>query len=99
VIWSGMVVFGLSRPVQFIWIVASLVSTWEHVVLWQAVVQLGFTMVFTSLQLYSLTIHYSLYLKLSEEKLNVPEDNAMTNSSESVGSSLNDDDDDSVTTV
>jgi hypothetical protein len=99
VIWSGMVVFGLSRPVQFIWIVASLVSAWEHVVLWQAVVQLGFTMVFTSLQLYSLTIHYSLYLKLSEEKLNVPEDNAMTNSSESVGSSLNDDDDDSVTTV
>ena len=62
-ILAGMVVFGSTRPIQFIWIIAGLVASWAHLVPWQAVLQITLTVVFTSLQLYALTIHYTLYKK------------------------------------
>ncbi|KAL7577148.1 hypothetical protein ACA910_019750 [Epithemia clementina (nom. ined.)] len=59
----GMIVFGVSRPVQLVWILASLIVTWEHLIVWQAIAQIVLTLLFTSLQLYSLTIHMHLYKK------------------------------------
>ena len=58
-ILAGMVVFGSTRLIQFIWIMAGLVASWEHLMLWQAVFQITLAVVFTFLQLYSLTIHYT----------------------------------------
>ena len=55
----GMVIFGSTRPIQFLWIMAGLVASWEHLMLWQAVFQITLAVVFTFLQLYSLTIHYT----------------------------------------
>jgi hypothetical protein len=68
-ILAGMVVFGSTRLIQFIWIMAGLVASWEHLVLWQAVFQITLTFVFTSLQLYSLTIHYTMYKKCGAFKV------------------------------
>ena len=48
---------------------AGLVASWEHLVLWQAVFQITLTFVFTSLQLYSLTIHYTMYKKCGAFKV------------------------------
>ena len=62
-ILAGMVVFGSTRPIQFIWIIGSLLASWEHLVLWQAVFQITLTVIFTFLQLYTLTIHYMMYKK------------------------------------
>lgn len=65
-ILAGMIVFGTSRPIQFVWIIGSLVVTWKDVVIWQAVLQAIFTVLFTTLQIYSLTIHYKLYKRCGE---------------------------------
>jgi hypothetical protein len=62
-ILAGVIVFGSTRSIQFIWIMAGLVTSWEHLVHWQAVFQIILTVVFTSLQLYTLTIHYMMYKK------------------------------------
>lgn len=63
VIWLGMIIFGLSRPVQCIWIFGALWASWEELIVWEAVLQIILTIMFTSLQLYSLTIHYTLSKK------------------------------------
>ena len=68
-IMAGMVIFGLSRPVQIVWILTSLVVSWEHLIVWHAVSQIILSVVFTVLQLYSLNIHYSLYKKCSSIRL------------------------------
>ena len=68
-ILAGMVVFGSTRPIQFIWIIGSLLASWEHLVLWQAVFQITLTVVFTFLQLYTLTIHYTMYKKCGALKV------------------------------
>jgi hypothetical protein len=60
VILVGMIVFGVSRPIQLIWIMGSLIAAWENLILWQALFQIILAVVFSSLQLYSLTIPYSL---------------------------------------
>uniref|UniRef100_A0A7S2YG83 TLC domain-containing protein n=1 Tax=Entomoneis paludosa TaxID=265537 RepID=A0A7S2YG83_9STRA len=62
-ILTGMIVFGISRPIQFIWIFGSLIATWEHLDVGHAIFQMVLTTFFTILQLYSLTIHWSLYQK------------------------------------
>jgi hypothetical protein len=59
-IMAGMVIFGLSRPVQIVWILTSLAVSWEPLVVWHDVSQIILSVVFTVLQLYSLNIHYSL---------------------------------------
>jgi hypothetical protein len=61
---AGMVIFGLSRPAQFAWIVAGIAVTWNDLILWQAVIQLVFASGFTALQFYTLSIHYSLLKQL-----------------------------------
>jgi len=60
IITAGIFMMGASRPIQLIWILWSLIATWEYLVLWQAVLQIIFAVLFTLLQLYSLTIHWSI---------------------------------------
>lgn len=62
-ILAGMLIFGLSRPMQFILMIGSFIATWKDLVLWHAVFQILLTIAFTTLQFYSLTIHYALYKK------------------------------------
>lgn len=63
IIKAGMLVFGLSRPVQLAWIIAGMVAVWDVVIVWQAVVQIVLATLFTTLQIYSLLIHYKMYQK------------------------------------
>ena len=68
-ILTGMAVFGLSRPVQLVWVVGSLwASGFANLVTWQVVLQLTLTVCFTALQMYSLSIHYSLYKKAARKR-------------------------------
>mmetsp|Transcript_120 Transcript_120/g.144 ORF Transcript_120/g.144 Transcript_120/m.144 type:complete len:296 (+) Transcript_120:142-1029(+) len=69
IIAAGMIVFGLSRPLQIVWILSSLAVSWEHLVVWHAVLQIIFSVVFTALQLFTLSIHYSLYKKCGDIRL------------------------------
>mmetsp|Transcript_2891 Transcript_2891/g.4290 ORF Transcript_2891/g.4290 Transcript_2891/m.4290 type:complete len:313 (-) Transcript_2891:62-1000(-) len=68
ILMTGMVVFGLSRPLQLGWIVGNLVTNWDcsssgGVIVGHSVFQIVLTTVFTALQLYSLTIYWNLYKK------------------------------------
>lgn len=77
IIMTGMLVFGLSRPIQFTWILGSLVATWKDLNTIHAVLQIVLTTLFTVLQVYSLTIHWALYKKcgkLSEEDEDISKD-------------------------
>ena len=58
-----MVVFGLSRPVQLVWVVAALVTSWDNLVLGDVIFQLTVTGLFAVLQVYSIKIHYKMYQK------------------------------------
>jgi len=89
IILAGMLLFGLSRPVQVIWIFASLIVVWDDIEKWQAILQMVLTMLFTALQLYSLTIHYGMYKRcgvsrsqltstLQQEKCSGKEEEAST---------------------
>ena len=63
VIIAGMVCFGITRPVQLLWIFGAVLWSWndENTVQWQAVVQIIATFTITSVQIYSLKIHYSVW--------------------------------------
>jgi hypothetical protein len=76
IIVAGMLIFGLSRPVQIVWILTSLAVSWEHLVVWHAECQIILAFVFTALQLYSLNIHYSLYKKC-ESNIRLQDENEM----------------------
>jgi hypothetical protein len=58
----------------------SLIASWENCILWQALFQIILAVVFSALQVYSLTIHYSLFKKYGqmeaevESNANNPED-------------------------
>lgn len=61
VILAGMLILGLTRPIQLVWIVGSLAATWDDLIKWQAVIQIILTLIFISLQCLSLKIHYRLW--------------------------------------
>jgi hypothetical protein len=63
VIIAGMVVFGITRPAQLLWVFGAVFWSWndENTVKWQAVVQIIATFTVTSVQIYSLKIHYSVW--------------------------------------
>lgn len=63
VIRFGMMVFGLSRPVQLAWIIMIVASLWDDMVKWHGISQILFGVVFSCLQLYTLTIHNVLLKK------------------------------------
>lgn len=63
-ILSGMAVFALSRPFQLVWVIGSLLATgFGNMVQWHVILQMTLTVCFTALQIYSLTIHHSIYRK------------------------------------
>eukprot|EP00122_Pirum_gemmata_P002595 Pgem_evm2s2337 len=64
VIIAGMVILGLTRPLQALWIITVIVYIWDDVILWQAIINLCFAIFVSSLQLYSLVIHYRLWRKV-----------------------------------
>jgi hypothetical protein len=56
----GLVVMGISRPIQVLLIFGFLISAWDELVTWHAIVQMIVTITVTAIQIWSLTIHYSL---------------------------------------
>jgi len=65
----GMVLFGATRPIQFLWILATLIVTWEDILLWQGIVQILFVCLFTGIQLFGMSIHYGIYKRLSRNAM------------------------------
>jgi hypothetical protein len=57
----GLVVMGISRPIQVLLIFGFLISAWDELVTWHAIVQMIVTITLTAIQIWSLTIHYSLW--------------------------------------
>jgi hypothetical protein len=70
VILAGMVSFGASRPIQVLWICGAIFGSWndENMIKWQAVMQLLVTCILTVLQLWTLKIHYGLWLRSRGEE-------------------------------
>jgi hypothetical protein len=63
VLWAGMVVFGVTRPLQVLAVLGSLLVNRDHVIAGQAVFDSLVTLAFTILQVYTLRIHHGLYLR------------------------------------
>ena len=55
-----MVIFGVTRPLQLLWVGAAIFGSWddENMVKWQAIMQIIITGVLTVLQVWTLKIHY-----------------------------------------
>jgi len=82
IIIAGMVCFGITRPVQLLWIFGAVFWSWndENTVKWQAIVQIIATLTVTSVQIYSLKIHYSVWkrcIKKQKEKGQQTEDRTL----------------------
>ncbi len=58
---AGMLLFGVTRPVQLAWILIMLVGSWEDHVKWQVIFQLGSTLVIGLVQCMALKIHYKVW--------------------------------------
>lgn len=88
VIGSGLIVFGFTRPVQVIWVGAAAFGSWgdPNHVKWQAILQFTLACVLTILQVWTMTINYSVLkrcksrIKCNEEKKNNNESNNNNNS-------------------
>jgi hypothetical protein len=63
VIVAGIVIFGVTRPLQLLWVGAAIFGSWddENMVKWQAIMQIIVTGVLTVLQVWTLTIHYGMW--------------------------------------
>lgn len=63
VMFLGMLSFGLTRPIQVIWIGAAVFGSWNHenVVKWEGLLQIVITLVLTAIQLFTLKIHYGIW--------------------------------------
>lgn len=63
VIFTGMVLFGVTRPVQVLCVGAAAFGSWgdPNHVKWQAIMQFSLTCVFTFIQAWSLIINFSLW--------------------------------------
>jgi len=86
-IMTGMIIFGASRPLQLLWIMASLAAAWDDLVTWHAVAQILLSIFFTGVQLFSLKIHYTLYRKCG----NVEEEEENDDGAETVSVGHHDD--------
>ena len=69
VISSGIIIFGMSRVLQLLWIFASLIASWQDLVKWHAWIQIFMTILFSTIQMYSLKIHLDLRRKCLEKQL------------------------------
>lgn len=80
----GMVSFGASRPIQLLWICGAIFGAWndENMIKWQAVMQLIVTCILTVVQLWTLTIHYGLWLRIRVKERVVGFQNDVENKSD-----------------
>ena len=81
VIIAGMVCFGITHPLQLLWIFGAVFWSWndENTVKWQAFVQIIATYTVMAVQIFSLKIHYSVWkrcTKKQEERGQQAEDTA-----------------------
>ena len=67
VILIGMILFGISRPFQVLWVGAIAYGSWneEHEENWQVVFQCVITLILTIIQVYSLKIHLSIWKRVA----------------------------------
>jgi len=89
VILVGMVVFGITRPIQCVLVGAIIFGHWneENVMKWQSVVQLVVTILLTTVQFLTLKIHYGVWQRcIAKKRKNVAEEIENTNYSEVKGS-------------
>ena len=61
VVFCGMVYFAATRPLQLLWVGATIFGSWNDTVKWQAIVQLIVTLILTTVQVFSLKIHYFIF--------------------------------------
>mmetsp|Transcript_19587 Transcript_19587/g.42542 ORF Transcript_19587/g.42542 Transcript_19587/m.42542 type:complete len:388 (+) Transcript_19587:177-1340(+) len=62
-IMSGIVIFGVTRPIQLLWVGAAAFGSWgdSYHVKWQAILQFTLTCFFTIIQVWSLTINFGIW--------------------------------------
>jgi hypothetical protein len=65
-----MILFASTRLVQLVWVFGSLAAIWgkENFDTWIAAIQIPLSILFTSLQLYTLFIYSDLFRKLAERR-------------------------------
>ena len=70
VVLAGMVCFGITRPLQVLWVGAAALGSWsdENTVKWQAIFQIAVTTIMTALQVTTLKIHYGVWKRLCARK-------------------------------
>ena len=70
VILAGMVCFGITRPLQVLWVGAAAFGSWsdENTVKWQAIFQIVVATILTALQVMTLKIHYGVWKRLCARK-------------------------------
>ena len=77
VVLAGMVCFGITRPLQVLWVGAAALGSWsdENTVKLQAIFQIAVTTIMTALQVTTLKIHYGVWKRLCAkhaiEKINI----------------------------
>jgi len=80
VIFSGLVVFGFTRPIQVVWVGAAAFGSWgdPNHVKWQAILQFTLACVLTVLQVWTMKINYDV-LKRCKSKIKRNEENNSNN--------------------
>jgi hypothetical protein len=70
VIFAGMVSFGITRPLQVLWVGAAVFGSWNDVqtVRWQAIMQLILSCMLTVIQVMTLKIHYGMWRRCISKK-------------------------------
>ena len=68
VIMGGMIMMGVSRPLQLVLIFGFLFMAWSDLVVWHAIFLIVATIVLTAIQFWSLGIHYGLWKRCLEKQ-------------------------------
>ena len=79
VVLAGMICFGITRPLQVLWVGAAAFGSWSdgNTVKWQAIFQIVVTTILTALQVFTLKIHYGVWKRLCT-KLAIDKNNSIT---------------------
>ena len=79
VVLAGMICFGITRPLQVLWVGAAAFGSWSdgNTVKWQAIFQIVVTTILTALQVFTLKIHYRVWKRLCT-KLAIDKNNSIT---------------------
>jgi len=90
---AGMICFGATRPVQLVWVFASIFGSWNdnNIVKWQGILQICVTLIVTTIQIFSLKIHYSVWKRCLAKQMNVAAKKSNTKNSVTWGAQDDDD--------